>query len=113
MKKFEILDIINNVELEVYLGQNDQDNWNIIKKASQNDIWFHLENLQSPHVVLVTNGYRKIHNNTLKYCARLCKEHSKFKYHNKLNIIYTEIKNISLGNKIGSVITKKTKRLKI
>ena len=102
----------NDLLYTVWIGQNAQDNWDIISMADQNDMWFHVEGFPSSHVILrCANGtYDK---RILNRCAVLCKEHSKQKDARNVIIIYTEIKNITKGDKPGAVITKKTKKIKI
>lgn len=112
MKNLKVFDMDYNSDLEVLVGQNAQDNWDIIDISNQNDIWFHLENNPSSHVILkIPTDCKKIHKQTLLYCAMICKETSKFSHHKKLTIIYTEIKNITKGIDIGSVHTKKIKKI--
>lgn len=102
----------NDIEFDVMIGTNALDNWNIISLASQNDIWFHIENQPSCHVILCTNN-KKISKRLITQCAVLCKENSKFKDYKKITIIYTEIKNIKKGEKEGEVYTKRTSKISV
>lgn len=112
MKILRIFDSKLELNLDIYVGENAQDNWNIIDISSQNDIWFHLDNKPSSHVILcIPESNNKINKQTILYCASICKQHSKFSNHKNIPIIYTEIKNISKGIDIGSVYTKKIKRV--
>lgn len=93
----------------VLVGKNAQENWNIIEKSSQNDIWFHLgSELPSPHVVLQVPDNTKIPKMIILQCANICKLNSKYCNIKKVPIIYTQIKNIRKADKIGSVYTNKT-----
>ncbi len=96
----------------IKIGNNAQENWDLISSATQNDIWFHLgDNRPSPHVILqIPENYKstKIPKRVINRCCVLCKQHSKYENIKKVTIIYTEIKNVSKGDKIGSVYTKKT-----
>lgn len=98
-------------ELVIYVGQNAKENWDLIKQASQNDIWMHLDNHPSPHVIISLHPKYKLSKKVLNYGASLCKEHSKLKNVWKVGVIYTEVKNVSLGKEVGSVHTKKTSKL--
>jgi predicted ribosome quality control (RQC) complex YloA/Tae2 family protein len=100
----------NDNEFDVMIGTNAIDNWKIISLASQNDIWFHIENQPSCHVILCTNN-EKISKRLITQCAVLCKENSKFKDYKKITVIYTEIKNIRNGKKEGEVYTKKLSKV--
>ena len=52
MKIFTIFDCILKQDFEIIVGSSSQENWDIIDDSCQNDIWFHLENLPSCHVIL-------------------------------------------------------------
>lgn len=113
MKEQTIFDNKCIMNLNILIGENAADNWNIIDKADQNDIWFHLENKPSCHVLLCMDNknIKEISKQTLKHCAILCKNGSKFGSHQNIGVIYTQRKNIKKGEDIGSVITKKTLRI--
>jgi len=88
------------------IGQNAQENWDIIKESNQTDLWFHIDKLPSCHVVLSTKN-KKFDKDDIRTCAKLCKENSK--YNGTVNIIYTQIKNISIDkSQVGSVHVKKS-----
>lgn len=95
-------------EYTIRIGENAKDNWDIIDMSKQNDIWFHVSNHPSCHVILDTtpNKGKQPHKSVLNYCAALCKEGSKVKDAKNIKIIYTEIKNIKKGDKVGAVISK-------
>ena len=40
---------------EIWVGQNAQDNWNILNQSQQNYIWMHLDKFSSPYVIITTN----------------------------------------------------------
>lgn len=115
MKEERIFDNKSNTEMICWIGENAQDNWDIISKANQNDIWFHLANFPSCHVILrVPDNFtiKKVSKQTLINCASRCKLHSKFaNMSGKIKIIYTEIKNVSKADKVGAVNTKKNNYL--
>jgi len=96
-----------NCEITIQVGQTAEENWKLIDDACQNDIWFHVDKQPSPHVIIKMPPKVSLSNSTIKYAASLCKENSKYKNISKVSIIYTEIKNISKGKDVGSVILKK------
>lgn len=99
---------------KVWIGQNAQDNWDIIKQANKHDIWFHVENYSSSHVILrLEDKKEKPTKQLLMECASICKEHSKYKNHPDIKICYTTIDNVSKGETVGSVYTKRTQTLKV
>jgi predicted ribosome quality control (RQC) complex YloA/Tae2 family protein len=112
---YEDRDFIINV------GQNAKENWQLIDDSEDWDLWFHVEDKPSGHVVvkekLKKNNKIDIKNNFFGYpyelivlASQYCKSQSKEKY-SKVSIIYTTINNIKKGNEIGSVITKNTKSI--
>jgi len=117
MRQFTIVDDKINKELEIEMGVDAQDNWDLIDKSEENDIWFHLEDESSPHVVIhVQDDIKKkkdLSKKTIKYAALLCKQNSKMKSERKVSIIYTQIKNVKKDKEIGSVIINESSRIKI
>ena len=107
------------LDLEYWIGQNAQDNWNSIGKANPHDLWFHLDSHPSAHVILrLPDGVtsKDLSPQTLAHCGYECKANSKLAKvsdKQKVSIIYTEIQNLTLGSDVGSVYTKKEKYIKI
>jgi predicted ribosome quality control (RQC) complex YloA/Tae2 family protein len=97
---------INEREYIINIGRNALGNEFIIKSGNKCDLWFHLENESSPHLVLENND-----SITKEVIRRVGMEIYKYKK-SKDNIIYTEISNVKCTNIPGSVITKQTKVLK-
>jgi|TARA_E500000178_G_C16813804_1_gene658217 hypothetical protein len=107
MKKTEYKNI------NFYIGQNAQENWIIFdeyKKLNENFIWFHLNSFPSPYVIMQSTleELACIYNQEeiekiLNYGATLCKENSKYKFLNNLKIMYSPLKKITKGTKIGEV----------
>ena len=95
-----------NREITFYIGQNKNENFDVIDKGEPDDLWFHANEISSCHVIAIVP--KDISNKERKYIikagALLCK-----KYTNKLRtltgieIIYTEIKNIEKTQYIGCV----------
>jgi predicted ribosome quality control (RQC) complex YloA/Tae2 family protein len=99
-------------EWEIIIGRNKDENWKLIDDASPNDIWFHVTDMPSCHVILKTDkNLRNIEKDVLKRCALLCKMNSKAKTLNKCSIMYTEIENIKKTKNVGEVIAKKYKEI--
>jgi hypothetical protein len=100
--------VYNNILFTI--GQNAQDNWNILEqleKINSNYIWFHLNSFPSCYVVMhcILEDLRdNSSNDFLTYGAQLCKNNSKFKNYNNLKICYTSLKNIKKTQKIGEVV---------
>ena len=113
MITYYIIDNITNIEYKCNIGKNAQENWNLIDSSNENDLWFHLEDTSSPHVILQTNdtNKNKISKNVIKACAIYCKQYSKLKSIKNVVIIYTEIKNVKKTNIVGSVIISNIKKI--
>jgi predicted ribosome quality control (RQC) complex YloA/Tae2 family protein len=86
------------------IGQNASDNDAIIDAAGPNDLWFHVDNKPSCHIIAtVPDG---ISRSDIKYIVSqgvvLCKKHS-YPSEKKLPILFTRVKNIQKTNKPGQV----------
>lgn len=87
----------------ITIGKNKADNWSIIGKASENDLWFHVDEMPSSHVILAAGAPKSL----IKQCARLCKQHSKARdKRGDVSVVYTKIKNLALGRHVGEVLIK-------
>ena len=87
-------------------GKNAKDNHELIKNADQNDWWIHLRDDSSAHVIVEKDI---IDEKDLEFaCTKIFKK-------NKINpkqFIYTRIKNLKLGKKLGEVVFKKKEKVK-
>ena len=92
---------------EFQIGENANDNWDILKKSKQNWIWFHLDNFPSPYVILAEpiKSLKKNSNfrDLINHGCQLCKENSKYS-NQKVKVIWTTCKNVSFGNTPGEAI---------
>lgn len=81
--------------LKIYIGQTDVENDALRKAASQNYLWFHLQDNPSPHVILACPSTEATPEN-IKLAAHLCKRYSKkiFREARSVKVIYTEIRNV-------------------
>lgn len=101
----------NNKEYQILIGKNKYENEEIIKSSYLNDIWFHLDDYTSSHIILKSGD----DNIPKKYLIKIAKMFSLYKKNLPKNykVIYTNIKNIKLTNNIGTVIPHNTKIIKI
>ena len=96
-----------NREIPYLVGTNAQDNFDIIDESDLTDIWFHLSEHSSCHVIakmpqdITLDKKQKLH--IIKQGALICKQHSKYKSEKNLQIIFTFLSNIMKGNVIGQV----------
>ena len=101
-------------EITFYIGKNQNDNFEVIDKGHDNDLWFHAADVSSCHVVCSVPI--DIDKKDLRYIitigALLCKNNTnKLKTIKKVNILYTKITNIIKTNVPGCVITKDSKTI--
>tara|TARA_B100001175_G_C19463180_1_gene617651 strand:+ start:1050 stop:1394 length:345 start_codon:yes stop_codon:yes gene_type:complete len=104
----------NNVEY--YLGENAQDNWNLFDKSkeiNENYIWFHLNSFASPYVIMYAtmDDIKTMSESYLNYGANLCLNNSKYSYLRDTKIIYNELKKLNKGSKVGEIIISGKKKL--
>jgi|AntRauTorckE6833_2_1112554.scaffolds.fasta_scaffold22024_2 predicted ribosome quality control (RQC) complex YloA/Tae2 family protein len=91
---------------QIIIGQNAVENDFIINQGKQTDIWFHLANLPSCHIIISCDKKYPITKQMINYCALLVKEHTKYKNIKKVSVNYTELKNVKRTEIPGKVIIK-------
>ena len=103
---------LNATTFTIKIGRNAKENWDLIDSSSPDDVWFHLESMASPHVVISRPEPSILIPKALIYkCGIVCKKYSSCRTETNVSVIYTEIQNISKGKEIGSVYTKNTKKI--
>lgn len=86
----------------IEIGKNKEDNWLLIDNAINTDIWFHIDNQPSCHVIL-KNIDKVVPRQVLKRCAYLCKINSAAKTMPKCNVIYAPISDVTKTQIVGQV----------
>lgn len=106
-----------NQEISYSIGKNAKDNFDIIDNSHDNDIWFHLDNTSSSHVIAHISNFEKLDKKQLRQVvtqgAILCKTNSKRKSEKNVEVNYTFIKNITKTDTPGTVISSNVKSIKI
>jgi len=89
----------------IYVGKNNRQNDELVRKASDNDLWFHVQGMPGAHVLIKTAG-KYVDEDTLKYAASLAATYSKGKYSSNVPVDYTQIKYVKKprGFKPGLVL---------
>ena len=100
----------NDIQYKILIGRNAKGNDIIIKMSHPQDLWFHLDNISSPHIILQSHG-DSIPKKYINQVAGMLFEYKK-NAPNNCNVIYTQIENVKLSNVHGTVTTKKLKILK-
>ena len=100
------------LKVKFLIGKDAKNNTEIINQSQDNDLWFHVNDLSSCHVIAFIHDLN-ISRKDLRYIviqgALLCKQNSKYRSDNNIEIIYTRIKNVETLEKPGLVITTDTK----
>jgi predicted ribosome quality control (RQC) complex YloA/Tae2 family protein len=87
----------------VNIGKSAKENWKLLDDSHPNDIWFHLDKVSSPYVILESKNSEDIPQHIIYECAKLCKSHSKQKNLTSSSIIYCSVGNIKKAKAVGSV----------
>lgn len=90
----------------MYVGKNNYQNEELtFKFASGNDWWFHAKGMPGSHVIVKTNG-EELPDATFEEAARLAAYYSSAKGQDKIEVDYTEKKNVKKpgGGKPGFVV---------
>jgi predicted ribosome quality control (RQC) complex YloA/Tae2 family protein len=99
-------------EWTIIIGKNREENWKIIDESDPTDIWFHVHNIPSCHVILKScTNLSSVSNDVLKHCGLLCKMNSKAKTEKKTIIMYSPIINVKKTKTVGEVIVNSFKTL--
>lgn len=104
-------------EYEISIGKNKEENWQLIDASNPDDVWFHVDNQPSCHVILKNDNQvklRDIPRQVLKRAAYLCKINSAAKTQSKCDVIYTPISQITKTSIVGQVtVTGDTKLISL
>jgi len=103
--KTEVISIPSlRCEITFTIGQNADENDQIIDAAFSNDLWFHVDNKKSCHVIasVPDNFDRKNLKYIISQGAVLCKKHS-YPKEKSLPIVFTRVKNIQKTTTPGMV----------
>jgi len=100
-----------NEEVHFVIGKNAKENFEIIDHSKPNDLWFHIENAPSCHVIAKINDSwdRKQIASIVKQGALLCKINSKFSSMQNVRVIYTKIQHVEKPKQLAPwlLLTKK------
>lgn len=97
-----------------YIGKSQQENHAVIDLGGPTDLWFHLADMSSCHVVAILppNISRKERGKIIRHGALLCKLHTaKTKSKSQVSVTYAPIASITKGQTPGSVIAPTAKKL--
>jgi len=96
--KSKPLHYISSDGFEIFVGKNNIQNEEIsFKIANGNDLWFHAKDVPGSHVIVKTNG-NEIPDKTYEEAAAIAAFYSKNKTQSKVEVDYTERKNLKKPN---------------
>jgi len=88
----------------IRIGRDRFENDQIIVESKETDVWFHLKDVPSCHVIIACDIEHILTNTMIMHCARLVKENTnKQKNIPNIKVIYTEIKNVQRTKEPGLV----------
>lgn len=102
------------ISIDYIIGQNANENFDIIDKANSNDLWFHAKDYSSAHVI--ATKIDTLNKKDLKYIIKrgglLCKQYTnKIKSMKNVEVIWTDIHNVSKTKILGTVNIHSTKTI--
>ena len=98
----------------IHSGKSAKGNDKLLDESSPSDIWFHVADAPSAHIILSnpTNlAINKIPRQVIKRCACICKASAKLS--TKCAIIYTERANVEKTEILGRVTTTNVRMIQI
>ena len=104
-------------DIEYIIGQHASENFKIIDDSKEDDIWFHISNEPSGHVIAIIpdtiNFSKKQLRQIITQGALVCKENSKYKSQRDLEVVYAHVKNVEKTNIVGKVMITNSKIISV
>ena len=116
MKVEEIYIKLLDKTVTFYIGKNAKDNFKIIDICEPDDLWFHIKNESSCHVIALIASIKEMGKKELqeiiKEGSKLCKENTlKVASLKNVAVDYTFLKNVKKTKIIGSVMVENIKTM--
>jgi len=93
-------------DYKIFIGQNRGENTQLVDTADPKNIWFHIANSPSCHILLKTTcKMKEVPLQVIKRCACLCKSHSKPQTKSTPNcpVMYSHAENVQSTATMGEV----------
>jgi predicted ribosome quality control (RQC) complex YloA/Tae2 family protein len=96
--------LLGKTEILFRIGQCKEDHHQMIDESSPQDLWFHLEDFPSSHIIasVPDDLNREKVKEIIRYGIRLSREKSK--YGSDVAVVYRRIRDVKKSNVIGEVI---------
>jgi len=108
---------IDGSEYTFLIGTHQAENQTIIDNSNATDIWFHVANAPSCHVICQTNNViikdKKHLRKVIKQGALCCKIHSNFANIKNLEITYCNVGDLENTDVVATVIVNNGKSINI
>ena len=108
--------IIGDKTWDIFVGTSAKENWKLIDESDPFDLWLHVDEYPSGHVIIKERltGKSELEvpdypNLIIALGADYCKSQSKYSHIPKLKIVYTLVANLKKGKEVGSVFISKEK----
>ena len=95
-KKKGKVDALRVGDCRVHIGQDAEDNWNILSAAKGKHWFFHLTDFPSCYVILECNEPTE---DEKMQCAKLCRDHTKHKLSGQVKVDATQCSNVKFDRK--------------
>jgi len=105
----KIIKYIDSIKssIEFRVGQNAQENFDLLDDSFPQDLWFHISEESSCHVVATiptdSNYDRKGMKKIAIQGAIVCKQHCRYKSEKDIRVVYTTIDNVKKSKYVGMV----------
>jgi predicted ribosome quality control (RQC) complex YloA/Tae2 family protein len=108
---YNIMKTLNIAENIILIGQNKRENWSLLNNVNETDVLFHLSSFPSCYVVL-KNTNETVQMSILKYCAKVCKDNTKYRNLKNVYVDYTFCNNVVKGDEEGELVYRHPRRVK-
>lgn len=106
MREETKMEVVENDNCFFVIGKNAKTNWQLLDNADNHDLFIHLKDNSSPYVIVALRDLKNgsFREKDIIQGCKLCKKAS-----TKEQVMYTEVKNVKKGRRIGSAIIDKFK----
>ena len=77
----------------IKVGRNNLENDRLCFEASKTDIWLHVKDYPSSHVI-IEKGNKEISTDIITFASEICAYYSKVSNEERVEVVYTERKNV-------------------